>query len=70
MKITLEQTAHLPADEAAIARCMASFSGTLDEFYVQACAALGQSWFVYRGGSHVAIHRTSGDDRRVIIATA
>ena len=28
-----------------------------------------RGWFVYRGGNHVALHRTVNDDRRVMIVS-
>lgn len=28
-----------------------------------------KGWLVYRGGSHVALHRTPGDSRRALLVT-
>lgn len=32
------------------------------------CTCL-KGWFIYRGGSHVAVHRTADDGRRVLFVT-
>jgi hypothetical protein len=70
MKITIENTSHLTSDEQTMIRCIAQsgFYSDLEHFAKECCALLGREWLVYRGGSHVAIHRTSGDDRRILIA--
>lgn len=70
LTVRLEETAHLNADDAIVARLMSRFVAsekltTLDEvekkfrFYFS-------GFFIYRGGSHIAVHRVSGDSRRVL----
>ena len=71
MKITLENTSHLTSEEAIIARCLASHdkTETLTQFSEFMRVALGGEWFVYCGGSHVALHRRKSDSTRILIAT-
>jgi hypothetical protein len=70
MKIKIEDVAHLSPDELAIVQVVSySWAKTLKEFYNETRAQLSSSWYVYRGGSHVALHLKSGDDRRCLIAT-
>lgn len=71
INITIENIDHLNADDATVVRCIAStgWFNSLDQFAAECRGWLGRDWLVYQGGSHVAIHRTSGDDRRVLIAS-
>ena len=70
MKIKIEEIAHLSRNELnALADVSASSAETLEQFYNEAKARLGNVWFIYRGGSHVALHRESGDSRRCLIAS-
>ena len=71
MKITLENTNHLTSEEATIARCLASHdkTETIRQFSEFMRVALGGEWFVYDGGSHVALHRRKNDWNRILIAT-
>lgn len=70
MKIKIEEVAHLSPAQLAIVQVISySWAKTLEDFYNETRAQLNNSWFVYRGGSHVALHLKSGDDRRCLIAT-
>jgi hypothetical protein len=70
MKIKIEEVAHLSPDQLAIVELVSySWAKTLEEFYNETRAQLSNSWFVYRGSNHVALHLKSGDDRRCLIAT-
>lgn len=71
MNITIENITHLTDDEKSMIRCIAQpgFYASLEHFAKECCALLGREWLVYRGGSHVAIHRNAGDDVRILIAS-
>jgi hypothetical protein len=73
MQATLEQIQHLPAGEQDLARFLADRLNTLPHPTLEAAAytlqCFASSWFVYCGGSHVALHRAAGDERRVLIVT-
>jgi len=70
---TLETVEHLTRDELTAVRIVADTINspykcrTLDESY--GWARLLSGWFVYRGGHHIAVHRSSGDPRRVLLVT-
>ncbi len=68
INFAVENTAHLTKDEQACVRCKVH-GDTLDRVEAELRAAFGPSWFVYRGGGHVALHRAAGDDRRVAVYT-
>ena len=71
MNSTVETNYHLTHDEMAAVCAAASgcrASETLDEAEAN-LRSLFRGWFVYRGGSHVALHRTADDDRRVLVVT-
>ena len=75
MNITTEQIDHLTKDEQTVLRCMerqASYFGTMDRAEAELRAwfpVKDEGWLVYRGGHHIAIHRTAGDDRRCLLVT-
>ena len=70
MKIKIEEVAHLSPAQLAIVQVVSySWAKTLEEFYNETRAQLSANWYVYRGGSHVALHLKSGDDHRCLIAT-
>jgi hypothetical protein len=70
MKIKIENLGHLTKKEVSLVSLIASsFAKNLEQFYNETKAQVGEDWFVYRGGSHVALHRESGDSRRCLIAT-
>ena len=71
MKTAIETLYHLTTDEISAVSCVASGCRAADDldsvevtlrFYFR-------NWFVYRGGNHVALHRTADDDRRVLIVS-
>ena len=65
---TVEATAHLTAEEATTIWCIAGtkFAGLAHaEFLLRGW--LGPDWLIHRGGHHVAVHRHTGDDRRVLL---
>lgn len=64
---TLGKIDHLTADEQKIARHLAQQSFTSLDRAREELACWLPGWLVYRGGSHVAVHRQSGDDLRVIL---
>lgn len=69
---TLEQTAHLSSDDNLVANAARHFTRTQCRTLDEAEEKLKEffhGWFVYRGGNHVAMHRTSGDDRRILFVT-
>jgi hypothetical protein len=71
IKVQSEGSEGLTNDEVLAVR--AALNGcrqlaSLDEVEAN-LRALFRGWFVYRGGSHVALHRTAGDDRRVLLVT-
>lgn len=64
---TIEEVQHLTSDEQTCIRCTA---GTRFENLDQAEAEIRGwfgNWFVYRGGNHVALHRSKDDDRRILL---
>lgn len=68
IETTLDQIAHLTADDKIAARTLARIDFTsLDDAENKLRAFLSGTWLVYRGGRHVAVHRASGDDRRVLL---
>ena len=72
MKITCEKTDHL-CDMTLVVLCRAlGHLRTNDLSMDEAFHYLRQelpAWFVYRGGSHIAIHSKPGDCRRIVIIT-
>jgi hypothetical protein len=75
MKLTLEETHHLTREQcldlcyAIEAVYPAIVAGTFEEVATELEGRLCD-WFVYRGGSHVAIHLTKNDWRRCALLTA
>lgn len=69
MKIKVETTNHLSTEEIALLSqaceaianidCADALQTVADELRVRLA-----DWFVYRGGSHIAIHRRDNDWRR------
>ena len=62
----------LPSKQAAIVDRVIGRNGfgtprDFPSLAVALCRALGYSWFIYRGGSHVAIHKASGESRLALI---
>jgi len=75
MKVKIENTEHLQRHFRQeitllknIARTGRNITGGLDgiETYFRRTFP---AWFVYRGGSHVSLHASQDDDRRIVIAT-
>jgi hypothetical protein len=70
---TVENTAGLSHDEVVAVTIMADTINNPDK-----CRSLDDAaqwlkclagWFVYRGGSHVALHKASGEARRILFVT-
>ena len=72
MNVTLEETTHLNREELSIAEIIADTIRTRCTTLDQAIewTACLSGWFVYRGGSHIAVHLKSGDDRRIMCILA
>lgn len=72
MNVILETTDHLTRDEMTavqiIADTIKSRSTTLED--ASNWLRNFPAWFIYRGGSHVALHKASGDPRRIMLVTA
>jgi hypothetical protein len=72
LNATIESTIGLTLDEAAALKAAACGCMNMESLD-KACSELRAwfpGWIVYRGGSHVAVHRTSGGDRLVFIVDA
>lgn len=66
---TIENVPHLTADEQAMIRSIARTDyGHLGNAADQIRAWVGRDWFVYEGGSHLALHRTQDGPRVLIVA--
>ena len=71
---TIESTAGLTGEATARVQRTADAlnlrSDTLDnvEASIRKGFSADEGWFVYRGGSHVALHRVSGGDRVLLVA--
>ena len=72
MNAQIETTEHLTKDEVtavqSIASTIASRTQTLE--HALEWLACFKSWFIYRGGNHIALHKASGDNRRILLVTA
>jgi len=75
MKVEIENIKHLQThfqQEISLLKSLArtgrDIAGGLDgiETYFRRTFP---AWFVYRGGSHVSLHASQDDDRRIVIAT-
>jgi hypothetical protein len=63
----IAHTEHLTAAQAEAVRTAAAANfETLDEA-AETLRSTFPSWFIYRGGNHVALHLASGDSRRVLV---
>lgn len=61
----------LTDDEATMLKSIAANRfDSLEEAFSEINGWVGQSWFVYRGGSHVALHRRSGANRLLLVRAA
>lgn len=72
LEVEVESVAGLTEDEASAVRCAArpcgSTAADLDS-YEAALRSQFPGWFVYRGGKHVALHRTRAwSGKRLILA--
>lgn len=72
MNAQIENTAHLNSDDVFVARAARNIAQhqckSLDDAEKQ-LRFYFKGWFIYRGGNHIAMHRASGDDRRVLFVT-
>ena len=71
MKATIEETAHLTRDEknavSIIAKTIEHQTRNLTDAKVWMQDLKG--WFIYQGGNHLALHKASGDPRRIMLVT-
>jgi len=69
----VQQIDHLSADDQIVVKCLRNLcaveQGGLDRIEALLRFYGSKQWFVYRGGSHVALHQKSGDDRRMLLVT-
>jgi hypothetical protein len=76
VSIKIEQTDHLDSEDMALLTSIVGMVGaaaetgrTLRDVEKALRWALRGIWYIYRGGNHVALHRKSGDARRIAIIT-
>lgn len=71
MKATIEETEHLTLDEknavSIIAKTIEHQTKTLTDAKLWMQVLKG--WFIYQGGNHLALHKASGDPRRIMLVT-
>jgi hypothetical protein len=68
--ITIEHGEQLTTDEFRALKCLVNNTGSsLDELEAFLRVAF-RSWFVYRGGNHVALHKVSGSPRVLFVTAA
>jgi hypothetical protein len=74
-KVEVEELDHLnPYDRvrleeiAVLVRLSSRADETLREFYYR-LKAIAKPYFVYRGGSHLAVHLDNRDSRRILLIT-
>lgn len=72
MKATIEETNHLTRDELTAVKTMRSAIENQCRNFddVKGWLLCLTGWFIYSGGNHIALHKKSGDTRRVMIVTA
>ena len=71
MDIKAETLTHLTEDEQSAIHTLtlqASYFRTLDRAQEE-LRAWFPDWFIYRGGHHIALHRTANDERRCLLIT-
>jgi hypothetical protein len=73
MQATIENIDHLTRDEQTAVKIVASTINTPIKCKSREDALnwtrLLEPWFIYEGGNHLAVHRASGDTRRILIVT-
>lgn len=73
--LVIENLDHLPVEDQQAVRATFEFmQGTKPTSFKTLHEEIGRwaarrGWFLYRGGNHLALHRRSGDPKRVVFVT-